>query len=408
MEDDRRQLREWAAQHWSADLALRAWWQALAESGWAFPSWPAGLGGRARSPKLDAMVRQELAMGGWLPPPDGLGQMMGAPVLIDHGTEAQRRRHLPVLARGAETWCQLFSEPAAGSDLAAVRTTAIRDGDRWVVSGQKVWTSGAHLADRGLLLARTDWDAPKHRGLTYFVVDMDQPGVTVRALRDMRGEAFFNEVFLDDAVVSDDDRIGEVGQGWPVALATLAYERAGLAQRHGVGPQSHPLRPGRRAGLLDQPVGSLLHLATPTVDGAASPRDPSQMLAVVAGSGRGGDPLLRDSAADLHIRHRVTSLLRARSAELADPAMAPLNKLAAVSLTGPARDLAASALGAEATLAGGSPAADAVVRAVLSSPSATIAGGTNEVQRNIIGERSLGLPREPDVGRDAPFRDVPS
>src|SRR5438105_4625448 len=168
------EVRGWLSDTWSDDVTLRDWWGKLAEAGWAFPTWPKGYGGRGLNSAEAREVSQEIGRAGAIGPPGGLGQMMGGPVVIEHGTDEQKDRWLLPLASGRESWCQLFSEPGAGSDLASLQTRAERDGDIWIVNGQKVWTSGARGADRGMLVARTDGDAPKHKGITYFIIDMDQ------------------------------------------------------------------------------------------------------------------------------------------------------------------------------------------------------------------------------------------
>src|SRR5205823_6721607 len=215
--------------------AGRALLAALADGGWGVPTWPAAWGGRDATPEQAAIVAQELAR---FEVPDLYPFMVGlalvGPTLLAHGTPAQHARWLPTIASGAEIWCQLFSEPDAGSDLAALAARAVPDGDVWRVSGQKVWSSRAHYSRWGLLLARTDPAVPKHAGITAFALDMTVPGVEVRPLRQMNGDAHFNEVFMTDAPVADADRIGEVGDGWRVAITTLMHERGALGP--GTGP----------------------------------------------------------------------------------------------------------------------------------------------------------------------------
>src|SRR5690554_5920572 len=208
---------------WSLELTVRQWWERLARSGWGFPTWPVewfGRGGDADLLTLVSRIFQEREV---LGAPGGLGQTMGGPVVMQHGDEEQCRRFLPALATGAEGWCQFFSEPGAGSDLAGAQTRAVRDGDEWIVNGQKVWTSGALTTERGMLLARTDLDAPKHKGLSYFIIEVDQPGIEIRPLKQMTGQSHFNEVFFTDARVADVDLIGRPGDGWAAATTTLAY-----------------------------------------------------------------------------------------------------------------------------------------------------------------------------------------
>ena len=242
-----REAAAWIARQWDPDLTVRAWWALLAESGWGFPAWPAEWFGRGLSADAAAGVRSAFAASGALPPPAGLGQLLGGPMLLVHGSQEQRARFLPGLARGEESWCQFFSEPGAGSDLAGAQTRAVRHGDGWMVDGQKVWTSGAQWADRGMLLARTDRDVPKHQGLSFFIIDVGQPGVEVRPLHQMNGEHSFNEVFFTGAHVSDDRIVGEPGGGWSVAVTVLMYERFMASLPSAM--------PGAKAGRLGQPAG---------------------------------------------------------------------------------------------------------------------------------------------------------
>ncbi|MGI9595427.1 MAG: acyl-CoA dehydrogenase family protein, partial [Acidimicrobiales bacterium] len=254
LDDLRDEVRSWLAANWDPDLTVREWWSLLADAGWQFPTWPEGLGGRALTAAEGRAVSAEVVEAGALGPPFSLGQVMGGPVVIQQGSDEQRARLVPELAKGAEAWCQFFSEPEAGSDLAGLRTNAEKDGDEWVINGQKVWTSGALAAHRGMLVARSSWDVPKHRGLSYFIIDVDQPGIEIRPLRQMNGQAHFNEVFFTDARVSDDNLIGGEGNGWASAVATLAFERSGLSNRV---PGLSVALPGEKGGVLDRPAGEV-------------------------------------------------------------------------------------------------------------------------------------------------------
>src|SRR5262245_18123441 len=219
----RSELSRWIADHWDPDMPLERWRVLLADSGWGCPTWPERWCGRGLSGALGRVVGDEMRRAVVPGPPEGVGMMLVAPILIEHGSGELRERYIRPTVTGQITWCQLFSEPGAGSDLAGLQSRAERDGDGWRLSGQKVWSTGAATADFGLLLARTDWDVPKHRGITAFVLPMRQPGVTVRPLRQMNGHSSFNEVFFDDAHVKE--VIGEAGGGWAIARATLAHER---------------------------------------------------------------------------------------------------------------------------------------------------------------------------------------
>src|SRR5438552_9464819 len=208
VEDIRTEFKGWLEEFWDPDLTMRDWWARLADSGWAAPTWPEQWYGKSLSAKGAAVVREMLSEASAPGPPAGLGLMLAGPTIIAHGTDDQKRRYVRSILSGEEAWCQLFSEPGAGSDLASLQCRAVQDGDEWVINGQKVWTSGGQVADLGMLLARTDPDVPKHQGISYFALDMHQPGVEVRPLREMTGRAMFNEVFFSDARVPDNAIVG--------------------------------------------------------------------------------------------------------------------------------------------------------------------------------------------------------
>jgi alkylation response protein AidB-like acyl-CoA dehydrogenase len=405
------QVGEWIGEHWSLELTLRQWWDLLVDAGYAFPTWPQGLGGRAATAAEARAIAAALAAAGAIAAPTGNGPNMGAPTLLEHGTADQQRRFVAPLARGATQWCQLFSEPGAGSDLAALATRAEPDGDDYVVSGQKVWNSKADVREWGMLLCRTDPDAPKHRGITFAVLDMRQPGVEVRPIVQMNGASEFSEVFLTDALVRSTDVVGAPGDGWTVARTTLRHERAATAAGHRRG--AVVIEAGSLPGNLDRPVGELVH-AWQDAGGAPRRQPPllsSRELVELAGSvGVADRPVLRDKLVRYHVHsevhrrngQRLADLTRARVPSALDGS---LLKLALAQLAHESRDLSLELLGADALLAGAS-AGDGgrVLRTALSSFVPSLGGGTNEIQRNLIGERSLGLPREPALDRDTPFR----
>ncbi|MCU1354023.1 MAG: putative acyl-CoA dehydrogenase, partial [Acidimicrobiales bacterium] len=228
-DDVRTEVKAFLADSWDPDLTVGEWWERLADSGWAVPMWPEEWHGRGLSRDEANGVTAEIREAGALGPPGGLGVLLAGPTIVAHGTDEQKRRYLRPIVTGQEAWCQLFSEPEAGSDLAGLRSAAVRDGDEWIVNGQKVWTSGAQYADLGMLMARTDPDVPKHSGISYFAIDMHQAtAIDVRPLREMTGRAMFNEVFLSDARVPHDALIGGLNNGWAVGNTTLMFERAGL------------------------------------------------------------------------------------------------------------------------------------------------------------------------------------
>jgi len=334
--------------------------------------------------------------------------MMVAPMLLELGTEEQKKRWVPGIVDGTDIWCQLFSEPGAGSDLAAAQTKAVRDGEQWIVNGQKVWTSGGHYAKRAILVARTDPDVPKHRGISFFVIEMDQPGVEPRPLVQMTGDAEFNEVFLTDAVVPAENLIGEVNHGWGVAMRLLSYERSSLD------PEAEP---GIQHRLdLGQPAGR--YASGELNDGTRGwmPRGSEAwtLLAdLVAETGHADDPVVRQRAARLYswMQAAKWSSLRTAAAAAAGRLPGPevsLGKLASVRIMRAYRDLALDLLGPGGLLLGeGAPHGGQFANIALSVPGMSIAGGTDEIQRNIIGERVLGLPGEPRVDKDLPFTAVP-
>ena len=410
LDDLRDEMRSWLGESWDPDLTVREWWGRLAAAGWQFPTWPEGFGGRGLTATEGRAVTAELVEAGALGPPFSLGQVMGGPVVIQGGNDDQWSRFLPALASGSEAWCQFFSEPEAGSDLAGLRTTAMRDGDEWIINGQKVWTSEARHADRGMLVARTNWDVPKHRGLGYFIIDVDQPGIEIRPLKQMNGRAHFNEVFFSDARVPHGNLIGGEGDGWASAVATLAFERAGLSSRV---PGVVMAPPGEKGNMLDRPAGELV--ASPAsmgIDNRAF-RSSTEIAKLADERAKLGDPLLRQELARLKSKGQVANWASQRARAAAKSGQQPgpfanLAKLGGSDIARHARDLAPRVLGPEGMLAGDdAPHGGMITNMVLSQPSSSIAGGTDEIQRNIIGERGLGLPKDVQVDREMAFKDVP-
>jgi alkylation response protein AidB-like acyl-CoA dehydrogenase len=337
--------------------------------------------------------------------PLGSGVALAAPTILTHGPDPLRERFLLPILTGEETWCQLFSEPGAGSDLAGLTTSAVLDGDEWVVNGQKVWNTSAHHAQFAMLVARTDWEVPKHRGLTYFVLPMHQPGVEVRPLRQMNFHASFNEVFLTDARIPADHVVGDVGGGWAAALTTLAFERrfGGLSRPRFGSVSGRAVEQARREA--DE------HFETyrwyPQRAGRAD-----LVVDHARTAGRAADPLVRQEAARVLSLQRASgwSANRARAARaLGRPpgAEGSLGKLAVSEVARTAGHLHGRIAGAAAMLSGPDSPHDGVIAEVLVSvPAQSIAGGTDEIQKNIVGEKVLGLPREPAPDRDLPFRSV--
>ncbi len=420
-------LHAWLAEHWDADLTVAQWWEQLGLSGWAAPILPSDRYGRGLSRGDTVRVTRAIAEFGALGAPAGLGLALAAPTIATHGTREQIERYVREIVTGQRAWCQLFSEPGAGSDLAGLSTRAERDGDVWVVNGQKVWTSGAQIADYGMLLARTDPSVPKHQGITWFALEMHQPGVEVRPLREMTGNAMFNEVFFTNAIVHDDARIGPVNGGWTVANTTLQYERSGMGAGGGR-PLEFTARPGSVAGDLARRAGDCVkrRAEAPRTVAEPAPRSPADALIHLARDfGRDGDPVVRQELARAHIFGELTRLnaerhkaVRAAGGDI--PGIANFSKLLMANIVRHNRDLGAQILGARAMLhaydatgrssladAPGGNTAQTVTAQMLSAQALPIYGGTDQIQRNIVGERALGLPKEPSDLSRLPFSELP-
>ncbi len=396
----------WLAAHWDEDRPVREWRHLLADSGWGCPHWPREWFGRGLSPALAAVVDSEFERIGAVGVAAGTAMSLAAPTLLEHGSDELKARLLRPAITGEHRWCQLFSEPGNGSDLAGLTTKAELDGDEWRVSGQKVWNTGAITAAYGLLVARTDFDIPKHKGITYFVIEMDQPGVEVRPLKQMNGYASFNEVFLSEARVPDTNRVGAVGEGWRVALATLAHERGLPSVRQYRGPESGRGRCREEAAAEAADYFST-YIWYPQRAGRADLAVPHAQRA-----GRADDPVSRNAIADLRALDQAAkwTAQRARAARVAGRppgAEGSIGKLVGSEIARRAAAVHASIAGAHGMLDGvDAPLEGLVAEILVSVPGQSIAGGTDEIQRNIIGERSLGLPKEPSVDVDIPFRDV--
>jgi len=353
----------------------REWQGRLAAGGFAGITWPRAFGGRGGRPIEAAIFNQEQARFGVSNGVFAIAIGMVGPTILVHGTDEQRLRYLPTMLRGDEVWCQLFSESDAGSDLAGLTTRAVRDGDEWVVSGQKVWTSVAERAEWGILLARTDPDAPKHKGITFFLVDMATPGIDIRPLRQMTGHSHFSEVFLDEVRIPAGNVLGEVGEGWRVTQTTLASERTAIA-------------------------------------GGSGGADPPGLIALARAFGKADDPLTRQALVDAHLRSELLRFLRYRSQTALSKGTRPgaetsIMKLAYARFMQQMTTAAIHVQGATGMLDGPElPNGGVWTTKFLHAPSLRIAGGSDQVQANIIGERVLGLPAEARVDKDVPFRDL--
>ncbi|HEY8545004.1 MAG TPA: acyl-CoA dehydrogenase family protein [Acidimicrobiales bacterium] len=337
----------------------QAWQRTLYDGGWAGITWPKAFGGRGGKPIEQLIFNQEQARFGVSTGAFMISVGMVGPTIIAHGNPAQQERFLPPILKGEELWCQLFSEPDAGSDLAGLTTRAVRDGDEWVVHGQKVWTSQAQRAQWGILLARTDPTVPKHEGITYFLVDMTSPGITIRPLRQMTGERHFSEVFLDGVRIPAGNVLGEPGDGWRIARTTLQSERSSIAGGGGI--------------------------------------DPGALAALARQHGKAGDPVTRQEIVGVHIQAELLRFLRYRTQTALSQGRPPGQEASVMKLAHSRymRALTRAAVRIQGPAGQLGPEDDMWRRRFLHAPSLSIAGGSDQVQANIIGERALGLPREP-------------
>jgi alkylation response protein AidB-like acyl-CoA dehydrogenase len=359
----------------------KAWQAKKADAGWACITWPEELGGRGASMIENVIWNQEEAKYDLGQGTYSIGFGMCAPTVLAHGTPEQQQRWIPQLLRGEEIWCQLFSEPSAGSDLAGLRTRAERDGDGWIVNGQKTWTSGAQHSDWGLLQARTDPNVSKHAGLTCFIIDMHQPGVEVRPIKQISGASGFNEVFFTNARVPDADRISEVGNGWAVAITTLMNERASIG--------------GRPAG---GGFDDLVELARSTRIGDRRALD---------------DPSVRHRLADFYVRSKGMEYAGYRALTALSRGQTPgpensIGKLVGAKMRQEQASLALDILGEAGMVSDPEAGEGDWPAAYIGAAGGRLAGGSDEIMRNIIAERVLRLPPEPRLDKEIAFRDIPT
>ncbi|MGE4605958.1 MAG: acyl-CoA dehydrogenase family protein [Myxococcota bacterium] len=360
----------------------QAWQAKKADAGWACITWPKEYGGRAATSIQSVIWNQEEARYRTAPNIFGIGQGMLGPTIMTHGTQEQKDRYIQPMLRGEEIWCQLFSEPAAGSDLAGLRMTAVKDGDDWIVNGQKIWTTGAQYCKWGMIVTRTDPSAVKHAGITYFIVDMESAGIEIRPIKQIAGSSGFNEVFFNDCRIPDKNRVGAVNDGWRGAITTLMNERSSI----GGG--------GGGAGVSD-----LLRLAKQCK--------------------RNGRPAIEDSSvrqqiADFYIRGKGLSYTGSRTLTAISRGTTPgpeasIGKLVGAPLRQQMAAFAIDLQGASGSLVSADAAQEGVWQnAWLGAPGMRLAGGTDEILRNIVAERVLGLPSEMRADKGVPFSDIPS
>ena len=397
------ELEDLVAQHWDPDQSLAKWRTELVASGLAVPSWPVEWHGRGWPAWTESFVAEELERLGVPGVPTGAAMSIAAPTILELGTDELRERFLLPALTGQETWCQLFSEPGAGSDLAGLTCTAVLEGDTWIVNGQKVWNSSADHADFGILIARTDWEAPKHRGLTYFLIEMHQPGVTVRPLRQMNDYASFNEVFLEGARIPKEWVVGGPGGGWAAAMATLGYER-----KFGFGATESPRE--------TQPGQAFDELRAEWDERHETykwyPQRAGRVDLVVSHAREAGvvdDPVIRQGIAQVlslqAVAEWTAARARANRAAGKNPgAEGSIGKLASSQIARASARLHADIAGMGGLVTGPDAPDDGITaEIVMSVPSHSIAGGTDEIQKNVLAEKVLGLPREPAPHRQLAF-----
>jgi alkylation response protein AidB-like acyl-CoA dehydrogenase len=404
----RAECRAWLEANWDPNLGLVEWRNKLCDSGWGAPHWPSQWHGRDLPVGLVPVVEEEFKRIGAIGVAKVGIRVLAAATILAHGSDYQKEKFLRRSLTGEDAWCQLFSEPGSGSDAAGAVTRADWKGNQWIVNGQKVWTSGAQKADYGLLLARTDWDVSKHAGLSYFIIDMHQPGVVVQPLKQMNGHATFNQVFITDAVVPPENLVDKVGRGWAVTTTTLMHERRGSDALRSWAMGSD--KPGRAYAEERQEIEVSLapYKWYPNRAGRVD-----LVMQRAKQTGAINDPVVRQEIAKLWIMAKSSewTARRARTRQEQGKPQGPegsLGKLAASHIARAAARVHTLMSGADSLLSGeDSPLNGTIGEILISVPASSIAGGTDEIQRNIISERVLEMPREPSVDTGKPFRDVP-
>ncbi len=400
-------LSEWLRANWDPYCSLLEWRNKLVESGWGVADWPAEWFGRDLPLALMPIVSKEFQLAKAIGVANKGAGRLAAVTLLEHGSHDQKTRFLRRILTGEDVWCQLFSEPGSGSDLAGANTRAVLRGDHWLVNGQKVWTTSAHHADYGFLLARTNMDLPKHQGLSFFLMDMRQPGVEVKPLRQMNGHASFNEVFLTDAIIPKENLVLNEGDGWKIATTTLMYERRNAdstlrgKKAHG-GDERIYREEAEEVRIANEPY-------------TWYPQRAGRVDLVVQRARETGldkDPVVRQEIAKLLCLNRCVewTARRARTAQEQGRPPGPegsLGKLASSVVARSANRVHTLISTGDAMLTGpDSPLGGVIAEVLVSTPAISIAGGTDEIQKNIISERVLGMPKEPRTDVDIPFRDV--
>jgi len=402
------EVEAWLDKHWSPERTLFEWRNILVDAGWAAPHWPKDWYGKGFNQEQMALVSAAFAKKGAVGAAQSGPSALAAETILAHGSDDQKQRYLRPILTGEHAWCQLFSEPGSGSDLAGSSTKAQRVDGKWIINGQKVWNTSAHHADYGILLARSNFDLPKHQGLSYYLINMRQPGVEVRPLKQMNGHASFNEVFMTNAIVAAEDLIGGEGNGWAVAATTLSFERQGFSRSGSTGSLQGP-RVGQVYDELEKETKAANEPYTwyPQRQGRVD-----LVIPRAKATGAINDPAVRQEIAKLicvHTASMLASAAAASSRKSGTNEVIPagsIGKLAASVIARQAAYVHTMIAGADAMRSGAASAEHGMIaETLISTPAISIAGGTDEIQRNIISERVLGMPKEAraDTG---PFRDI--
>jgi len=404
----RTEVSAWLKENWDPNLGLVEWREKLIDSGWGAPTWPVEWYGKGYSDILGRVIDEEFdKIGAVTVARTGIRNLAAATILV-HGSELHKKKFLRRILTGEDTWCQLFSEPGSGSDLAGAISRADKRGNKWIVNGQKVWTTSAHHAQYGLLLARTDWDIAKHKGLSYFILDIEQDGVEVVPLKQMNGHASFNQVFFTDAEIEPEFQVGELGEGWAIATTTLMHERRGAD-----GLRRWQEASDRQGRCYSEEAEEIAHQLEPY---KWYPQRAGRVDLVVERAketGKNNDPAVRQEIAKLMIMAKSAewTARRARAAQEQGQKQGPggsIGKLTSSNVAKQAAHVHTMITGADAMLTGeDSPMDGTIAEVLVSFPATSIAGGTDEIQRNIISERVLKMPKEIRMDADMPFRDVP-
>ena len=407
-ESVRKEARAWLEENWNPEQGLVEWRNKLADSGWGAPHWPKEWYGRGLPVGMVPVVDEEFDRIGAV----GVAKMgirtLAAATILTHGTDMHKGKFLRRILTGEDTWCQLFSEPGSGSDLAGATTRAELKGNKWVVNGQKVWTTSAHHADYGLLLARTDVDVPKHKGMTYYIIDMHQPGIEVVPLRQMNGHASFNQVFFTDAEIAPEFMLENLGDGWKIATTTLMHERRGAD-----GLRRHAVATDRPERIYQEEAKEIAIALEPYKWYPQRAGRIDLILDRAKETGANTDPVMRQEIAKLMTMAKSAewTARRAREAQAQGRVQGPegsLGKLAASYIARAANKVHTAMTGSNSMLTGDESPMDGLIAEILiSTPAISIAGGTDEIQKNIISERVLKMPKEPRTDTDRPFREVP-